>query len=105
MKVFISQPMAGKSRDDILAVRRNIKKDLLLFYPESEVEIIDSFFDTDNSMRPMELLGMSITMMASADLVIMAEGWEEARGCRIEKQCADDYGITVMYFEEGDQKS
>lgn len=38
----------------------------------------------------------SIEFLAKADVAIFAPGWKDARGCRIEHQCAEDYGIPVM---------
>ena len=37
-----------------------------------------------------------IEFLAKADVAIFAPGWQNARGCRIEHQCAEDYGIPVM---------
>ena len=37
-----------------------------------------------------------IEFLAKADVAIFAPGWKNARGCRIEHQCAEDYGIPVM---------
>jgi len=34
--------------------------------------------------------------MGGADIVCFAEGWEEARGCRIERNVATEYEITIM---------
>ncbi|RHU77980.1 DUF2829 domain-containing protein [Butyribacter intestini] len=34
--------------------------------------------------------------MADADVAYFAKGWESARGCRIENQCAIEYGIDTI---------
>lgn len=33
---------------------------------------------------------------AKADVAVFAPGWQNARGCRIEHQCAEDYDIPMM---------
>ena len=45
---------------------------------------------------PLDYLARSIEFLAKADVAIFAPGWKNARGCRIEHQCAEDYGIPVM---------
>ena len=41
-------------------------------------------------------LGRSIEVLAKADLAVFMNGWEKARGCRIEHQTAKDYGIPTL---------
>lgn len=35
-------------------------------------------------------------LLADADVAYFARGWESARGCRIENQCAIEYGIDTI---------
>ena len=37
-----------------------------------------------------------ISKLAEADVAYFAPGWEDARGCRIEHQCAINYGIEII---------
>lgn len=46
--------------------------------------------------KPLDYLARSIEFLAKADVAIFAPGWQAARGCRIEHQCALEYGILVM---------
>ena len=58
--------------------------------------MIDSFFAGEaDDASPLELLGRSIQLMAGADLVYFARGWEKSRGCNIEHACAEEYGKDV----------
>ena len=95
-KLFISQPMRGKTDEEILAVRERAiasAKDHL----GEEVEVIDSFFqNAPADARPLWFLGKSLELLSGADVAYFAKGWEEARGCRIENQCAIEYGIDVI---------
>lgn len=95
-KLFISQPMRGKTEEEILAVRAKAIQSAERELGE-EVEVIDSFIKgAPAAARPLWFLGESIKLLAKADVAYFAEGWEEARGCRIENDCAIEYGITTI---------
>lgn len=95
-KLFISQPMRGKTDEEILEERRRAiwmaKREMGV-----EPEVIDSFFQSAPvDARPLWYLGKSLELMSEADAVYFVKGWEEARGCKIEHECAIKYGITVI---------
>ena len=97
-KIFISQPMNGKTNEEIENERNYIIDRLR----ENEcVEIIDSFFkDNPYEASPLWYLGESIKLMSEADVVFFCNGWQTARGCQIEHDCALEYGIDTMYEED-----
>ena len=94
-KLSISQPMRGKTDEEILAVRRRAIESAREKIGE-DIEVIDSFFGTTNMSRALEYLGESIKLLAAADVAYFAKGWEAARGCRIEHTCAVEYGIELV---------
>lgn len=92
-KLFISQPMKGKTDEDILKERELAIK-LAKQHLGEEVEIIDSFFqNAPTSAKPLWFLGKSLELLSTADIAYFANGWQDARGCRIEHECAKEYGI------------
>lgn len=92
-KLFISQPMRGKSDEEILAEREKAIKVAQELVGEP-IEVIDSFFQrAPADARPLWFLGKSLELLATADVAYFAEGWQDARGCRIEHECAKEYGI------------
>lgn len=92
MRIFLSQPMNGLSDDEIIRVREIIKKMLT----END-ELIDSFIEgAPAKAAPLWYLGESIKLLGSADVVVFAPGWENARGCRIERRCAEEYDIPML---------
>ena len=96
-KLFISQPMRGKTDEEILATREKAIQSAKLQLETEEVEVIDSFFqNAPTDAKPLWFLGKSIELLAGADVVFFAKGWEDARGCRIEKMCALEYGVAVI---------
>lgn len=102
-KIFISQPMNGKTNEKI-EDERNYTISILTsrFAKENErIEIIDSFFkDAPHDSKPLWYLGESIKLMSEADVVFFCNGWQTARGCQIEHDCALEYGIDTMYEED-----
>ena len=104
MKLYISMPMKGKTakkinRERNIAIAKAVSA--LGLTSESStncglVEVIDQIHPKANKMTALECLGYSIMKMAEADVVYFAEGWELARGCRIEHQCATAYGKQVI---------
>lgn len=100
-KLFISQPMRGKTDEEILAERKKAIESAERNLGEP-VEVIDSFFqNAPADARPLWFLGKSLELLSTADIAYFAKGWEDARGCRIENQCAIEYGIEVIeYYTE-----
>lgn len=96
-RLFISQPMRGKTKEEILAVRQKAIESAEHHFGEKFV-VIDSYFEDapNDGNVPLWHLGKSIMLLASADVAFFAKGWEEARGCRIENTCAIEYGIDVI---------
>ena len=96
MKVFISQPMKGKTNEEIKAERNRLIGKVRALYGD-DIEIIDSFFENAPAdARPLWILGKSLELLATADVAAFARGWRDARGCRIENICAIEYGIEVV---------
>ena len=94
-KLFISQPMRGKSDEDILAEREKAISEAKRILCD-DVELIDTFFGTSDMSHALEYLGESIKRMANADAAYFADGWQRARGCRIEHGCAVEYGVPIV---------
>ncbi len=95
-KLFISQPMRGKSIADILVERRKAIESAEEKTGEP-VEVIDSFVQRAPAYaKPLWILGKSLELLAGADIAYFAKGWQDARGCKIENTCAIEYGIPVI---------
>lgn len=94
-KVFISQPMRGKTEDEILTERNRIIEEIQASIGDHEV--LDTYFDDfGECSKPLQYLSKSLWMLADADCAYFAPGWQDARGCRIEHDCAIAYGIEVL---------
>ncbi len=92
-KVFISQPMKDKTDEEIKAERKQLVDHAKVMVGE-EIQVIYSFFESaPHDARPLWFLGKSLELMSQADVVVFGDGWENARGCKIEHECAVQYGI------------
>lgn len=103
IRAFISQPMRGKTNEEILAVRKKAIDDVEKMMDDEPVEVIDSYcedYNPDNGCIPLKYLAKGLELLAGADVVYFAKGWKDARGCRIEHEAAVEYGIACI--EEGD---
>ena len=96
-RLFISQPMCGKSDEEILLTRAKAVESARNHLGK-EVEVIDSFFQNIPNTKNNALwcLGRSLELLATADVAYFAPDWENYRGCKIENLCALEYGITVI---------
>lgn len=100
-KLFISQPMKGKTDEEILQEREKAialaKERIEEQGEEADIEVIESFFQSAPAeARPLWFLGKSLELLSTADFVYFASGWDAARGCKIERICAVEYGITIL---------
>lgn len=99
MRVFISQPMRGKTEEEILQQREEIKE----AFDGEGATFIDSVISDDTPKDINDALwklGRSLQLLAGADLMVLAPGWKDARGCRIEYRAAEDYGIQIATYKE-----
>lgn len=106
MKAMLSQPMAGKSEEEIKATREKAIATL----KEKGYEIVNTLFTdkwySNEAMKdrgvvqiPLCLLAKSLENMSLCHAAYFCKGWEQARGCRLEHDAAVAYGLDVIYEE------
>ena len=98
-KLFISPPMKGLTDEEILKAREEIKTRAEQAIGE-QVELIDSFVEDYpgeiNKSIPVWYLGKSILFLSQADIAYFGGDWRNARGCKIEYEVANAYGIKTI---------
>lgn len=103
-KLFISQPMNGKTDEEIFREREVAIAEAKKLLGNEEIEVIDSYCHEERN--PLGYLAYSIECLSRADVVYFAQGWwknEKARGCRVEYICATDYGIPTINQDNFDE--
>lgn len=106
MNVFISQPMAGLTDEQILARRNQLIEKIKSWFPNNEIDVIDSFTKSEEicGRGRIAMLGDSIAMMRDADTVVFADGWEKSPGCNVEHEVCVQYHIHRLYEKVKDQE-
>lgn len=95
-KIYISQPMRGRATDDILRERKQLIADAAVALQTDDVEVLDTYRGAYTDKHPLRLLAWALEKMADADAVIFAPGWRDARGFRVERLTAAEYGLPIL---------
>lgn len=105
-KAMLSQPMAGKTQEEIVATREKA----IAALKAQGYEIVNTLFTDEwyskESMAargvvqiPLCFLSKSLENMSLCHAAYFCKGWENARGCRIEHEAAKAYGLEIIYEE------
>lgn len=98
MKIMISQPMKGRSEEEI----RNERNKVIEQLTKEGHKVVETIFGEapENTDKALWYLGKSIDAMSKVDCVVFMPGWNKARGCAIEYQIACAYCKYVKILEE-----
>lgn len=106
MKAMLSQPMAGKTEEEIVATRERAVKALEgMGYEVVNTLFTDEWYAPENMKErgveniPLCFLAKSLENMSLCHAAYFCKGWENARGCRIEHEAAKAYGMRIVYEE------
>ena len=105
-KAMISQPMAGKTDEEIVAQRERAKQ----FLEAQGYEFVNTLFTDEWYSKekmaergvvqiPLRFMAKSLENMSLCHAAYFCKGWENARGCRIENEAAKAYGLAILYEE------
>lgn len=104
VKAMLSQPMAGKTDEEIVEARGKAVEAL----ESMGYEVVNTLFTdewySDGAMEergvvqaPLCYLAKSLENMSLCHVAYFCPGWEKARGCLIEHEAATAYGLDVLY--------
>lgn len=104
MKAMLSQPMAGKTDEEITATREAAINALTA----AGYDVVNTLFTdewySDAAMKERGVvqiglcfLAKSLEHMSLCNAAYFCKGWQDARGCRIEHEAAKAYGVTILY--------
>ena len=105
-KAMLSQPMAGKTEEEIVETRNRA----IAALEDQGYEIVNTLFTDEWYSKekmaergvvqiPLCFLAKSLENMSLCHAAYFCKGWEQARGCRIEHEAAVAYGLTILYEE------
>lgn len=109
-KAMISQPMNGLTDGEIEETRNKAIRHLeRLGYKVVNTLFTDDWY-SESSMKdrgvvniPLCYLAKSLENMSLCDVAYFCDGWEDARGCRIEHETAEAYGLDIIYEEDEEE--
>lgn len=101
---MLSQPMAGKTDEEIVATREKAMAAL----KEKGYEVVNTLFTDEwyskEQMQnrgvvqiPLCFLAKSLENMSLCHAAYFCKGWEKARDCKIEHDAAVAYGLKIIY--------
>jgi hypothetical protein len=101
-KIFISQPMRGKTNQEIENQKNSAIRFISRYVMEryhQEIEITDTFFKDFNGNR-LQFLGKSISEgLANCDIAVFLGEWNKFDGCLCEHFIASRYNIEILYLK------
>ena len=95
MKVFLSQPTRGKSKEEIARERKQMVLFAKRFYDSEDITVINSYFK-EGTLHELWRLGEEIKLLSTADVVLFAPNYENTRSCVIEHFCAEKYIMQLI---------
>lgn len=105
-KAMLSQPMGGKTDEEIKATRERAMDALSgLGYEVVNTLFTDEWYSKEAMESrgvvqiPLCFLAKSLENMSLCHAAYFCKGWENARGCRIEHEAAVAYGLEIIYEE------
>ena len=106
---MLSQPMAGKTEQEIVETRNRAVAALeAAGYEIVNTLFTDEWYSKDALERrgvvqiPLCFLAKSLENMSLCHVAYFCKGWENARGCRIEHEAAKAYGLKILYEEDAE---
>lgn len=103
-KAMLSQPMAGKTDEEIRITREHAIATLEgMGYTVVNTLFTDEWYSTQAMhdrgvvQIPLCFLAKSLENMSLCHAAYFCKGWEYTRGCRIEHDAAVAYGLEILY--------
>ena len=100
IKIMLSNPMKGKTKQEIDTERNEMANLLFDYYGDGNCEIISSVIKDYEQKSDLECLSESIFFMSMADILAMGYNWKDARGCKIEHEIAKAYHVEIVYLND-----
>lgn len=104
MKVAISQPMKGKSVEQLEQERA----DLVKLLSEKGYDVENTVFTFSDRLLENRFvffclgkgLDRIISLITAMNVVVFTDGWEDSHGCRLEHDYCKAYGIPILYARD-----
>ena len=105
-KAMLSQPMAGKTDEEIKATREHAIEVLTgLGFEIVNTLFTDEWYSKEKMTErgvvqiPLCFLAKSLENMSLCHAAYFCKGWDKTRGCKLEHDAAVAYGLEIIYEE------
>lgn len=99
-KIYVSGAISGHPLD-------GVRERFSLVKHKLEADGYEVMIPTENGLPPdapwERHMAKDISLLMGCDIVLMLEGWQKSRGCRIEFNCAVEARKTII-FEKRDEQ-
>lgn len=93
MRVYVSIPISGKDYDTQKELAEKVRVRL-----ESEGhQVVTPFEIITDRNTPIHLaMGKDIEALLTCDAAVFLDGWNESKGCMLERSACKIYGIAIL---------
>ena len=103
-KAMLSQPMAGKTEEEIISTRDKAIEALeAQGYTIVNTLFTDEWYSNEKMVErgvvqiPLCFLAKSLENMSLCHAAYFCKGWENTRGCKLEHEAAKPYVLEIIY--------
>lgn len=98
VKVYVSLPITGRpieeAREQANAVRSSLKK--LGYDVVTPFDVVEEPQGATEREQYAYCMGRDIEELLKCDAIYSALGYEESKGCRLERRAAEIYGLKIL---------
>lgn len=99
MTVYVSIPISGHDEAEVREHASKVKEML-----ERSRHKVVTPFDVNPGENPeyVDYLVCDLRALADCDAIFLCKEWQFSKGCRIERNFADEFGKQIMYENQSD---
>ena len=107
-KIYLATPVNGRKEATLakkLAEAHKRIQDMRIYlrnwYPEAEFLSVFTIDTVDGLLMLAEplIMGQCVEMVMCSDIIILDDGWQDSRGCSVERFVAMQYGKQVYTMQ------
>lgn len=95
--VYVSHPFTGNEAENRCDARQTCAEIKCEHKDWCLINALDNFYFTEMlKLTYEEIIAMCTEILQACDAIYLCAGWENSKGCRIEKKIAEELGMEVL---------
>lgn len=96
-KIYVAHPYNGnpQNKDKVEVIARELARNNPNVLHISPIHAIGYLYNDVDYMKGMEYC---YELLKMCDGLLLCKGWENSRGCRLEKEYAEELGMEINYM-------